>query len=154
YWSGDPDPDFIMSVYTAGQCLGWSDGCYSDPKFDEMYEQQRATADPGERKALIDEMQRYIYEQVPVVVLAYPSVLEAYRTDRFTGWVTAPGDQGPVVFGYGNWSYLDVKPVTGATSAPSSGGGPPVFVWLGLGAVLLIVVGASVARRRSEKREG
>ncbi|MBI2238395.1 MAG: ABC transporter substrate-binding protein, partial [Actinobacteria bacterium] len=41
YWSGDPDPDFIMSVYTAGQCLGWSDGCYSDPKFDEMYEQQR-----------------------------------------------------------------------------------------------------------------
>lgn len=155
YWSGDPDPDFISSIYITDQCLGWSDGCYSNPDYDALYEQQRSTLDVDQRKALIDDLQRFVYEESPAIVLAYPSVLQAYRTDRFEGWVPAPGSDGPVVFGYGNWSYINLRPVSAGSTAGTSPaqGGTPAFIWLGLGALVVTGIGFGVARRRREDVE-
>jgi peptide/nickel transport system substrate-binding protein len=136
--------------------LGWSDGCYSDPTYDAMYEEQRSTLDPEQRKVKIDEMQRYIYDQVPVLALAYPKILEAYRTDRFTGWTPAPGDDGPVVFGYGDWTYLNLRPVAGTAAdeaGGSGGGGTPVGVWIGIGSLVLLGAGWAVMRRRRDDEE-
>ncbi len=151
YWSGDPDPDYQMSAFTTGQCLGWSDGCYSDPTFDNMYSEQRDILDPAKRLELIDKMQQYLYDQIPCIVLAYPSGLQAYRTDHFTGWEPAPGPDGYLVGGgYGTWSYRNITPVTGeATAEPGLSG----VVWLVVGAGVVLVVGAFLFARRSRRED-
>ena len=28
YWSGDPDPNYQLFVFTSDQCGSWSDGCW------------------------------------------------------------------------------------------------------------------------------
>jgi peptide/nickel transport system substrate-binding protein len=155
-WGGDPDPDFILSIFITSQCLSWSDGCYSDPQFDQWYKEQKTIFDVDERKAFIDNMQAYLYEQSPEVVLVYPNYLQAYRTDTFTGYVPSPSDGGALLFGWGPYSYINMKPVSatagGATSA--GGGGSNALVYIGIGAVLLIglVVLASRRRRADEDR--
>ena len=45
YWSGDPDPNYQLFVFTSDQCGAWSDGCWQDPTFDALYEEQRKTFD-------------------------------------------------------------------------------------------------------------
>ncbi len=155
-WSGDVDPDFIMSIFTTKQCLSWSDGCYKDPAFDEMYEAQRTETDEEKRKALLVEMQKYLYEKNPELVLFYEQDLQAYRSDRWTGFVTQPEPVGYLLFQFGNESYLNVRPVgtaeaqgqDGGGSAGGGGGSSPVL-WIIIGAVAIIVIvgGVMVARR-------
>ena len=48
-WGGDPDPDFILSIFKSSQCGIWSDGCYNDPAYDKMWEQQHYELDPEKR---------------------------------------------------------------------------------------------------------
>ncbi len=98
-WCPDPDPDFMLSVFTTDQCLGWSDGCYSNPEFDGLYELQQTQLERADRKATIDEMQLMIAEEVPTMVLNYWSDLSAYRTDKFdpASWVPSPNNEsGPL----------------------------------------------------------
>lgn len=162
YWSGDPDPDYQLSVFTSGLCGVWSDGCWSDPVFDAMYEEQRAIFDREERRDAIYEAQRYIYEQIPVVVLAYPKSLQAYRSDRFTGWTPAPGANGYLLPSYNYNSLVSVRPVVAPSADPGSGGttapaspGLPAWVWIaGVAGVVAIVLVVVVRGRREEDLEG
>lgn len=151
YWSGDPDPNYQLFVFTSEQCGAWSDGCWKDPAFDALYEEQRAVFDRAERRDLVFEAQRRAYEQVPSVVLAYPGWLQAYRSDRFTGWVPAPGGDGYLMPGYNYDSVVALRAVD-ETVAASSGGssGIPGWTWLvvAVGAVVLMVVLARRGRRR------
>lgn len=153
-WCPDPDPDFMLSVFTTDQCLGWSDGCYSDPKYDAMYEQQRRALDREERKAIIDEMQEYIHLQAVTPVLNYWGDLQAYRTDRFTGYVKKPDvENGLLLFSWDTKeSYLNLVLVSGAaeTSQPGLSG----WVWIGLVAgIVLVIAGVLLARRRRGEEE-
>ncbi|HEX7247489.1 MAG TPA: ABC transporter substrate-binding protein, partial [Actinomycetota bacterium] len=151
YWSGDPDPNYQLFVFTSEQCGAWSDGCWKDPAFDALYEQQRSVFDRAERQELVFEAQRRAYEQIPSVVLAYPGWLQAYRNDRFTGWVPAPGENGYLMPGYNYDSVVALRAVD-ATVAASSGGssGIPGWIWLvvAVGAVALIVGFSRRGRRR------
>jgi peptide/nickel transport system substrate-binding protein len=146
YWSGDPDPNYQLSIFTSDQCGGWSDGCWKDPHYDALYERQQATMDRNQRLAVVQEAERYLYDQVPVIVLAYPSTLEAYRNDRFTGWVPAPGERGYLLPEYNYDSLVSVRPVTGASAAPASPG-LPITVW-GVGAVAVLAIGGTLLLRR------
>ena len=154
-WGGDPDPDFILSIFTTHQCLSWSDGCYSDPQYDKWYSQQQSIFDHNERKAFIDNMQDYVYKQIPEMVLNYPYYLQAYRTDSFTGYVPTPTEGGALLFGWGPYSYINLKPVAGSAAASGGGGsGSNVLLYVGIGAVLLVgmVLLASRRRRADEDR--
>jgi len=144
YWSGDPDPNYQLFVFTSAQCGSWSDGCWKDPHFDKLYEEQHTEMNQTKRQAIVKEAQQYEYDQVPGVVLAYPNWLEAYRTDRFTGWVGQPGPDGYVLptYNYDTWLYL--RPL-GETSSNSSSG-LPGWVWL-IAAVVIAGVVVVVTRR-------
>lgn len=152
-WNPDPDPDFILSVFTTDQCLGWSDGCYSDAGYDKLYTEQQQATDVDERAAIVAEMQQFVYEQVPEVILYYESDLEAYRTDTFTNWVGTPSPDGYFVYGYVPYGYMEVQPVLGedGTRVTSSTRTIPLWVW-GAGALGLVVVVLAIGavRRRGE----
>jgi len=150
-WTGNADPNFILDVFTSAQCEWWSDGCYSDPTYDKLVEAQAIEIDVAKRQEIVDEAQQYFYEQNPAVVLLYMNDLQAYRSDRFTGYVKQPTDGGAVFYAWSPVSYLSIKPVSaadGATASDAGGGGVPSWVWIGLGTVILAVIAGAVARRK------
>ena len=153
YWSGDPDPNYQLSVFTTPQCGGLSDGCFSDPVYDGLFEDQQATMDVDERQTLVHEAQRRLYEQIPGIVLAYPGQLQAYRNDRFTGWTPAPGEQGKLIFGYNYDSYVSVEPVAAQGAASDDMGGVPRWTFVVAAAAAVVIVGFVVVRGRRDDED-
>jgi peptide/nickel transport system substrate-binding protein len=144
YWSGDPDPNYQLFVFTSDQCGAWSDGCWQDSHFDKLYEEQHVEMNQTKRQAVVKEAQQYEYDQVPGVVLAYPNWLEAYRTDRFTGWVGQPGPDGYLLPTYNYDTWLSLKPIGETSSGGSSG--IPGWIWL-VAAVAIVGIVVAVMRR-------
>jgi peptide/nickel transport system substrate-binding protein len=155
-WGPDPDPDFILSVFTCGQrpFAGiWNETFYCDEEYDRMYLEQKTLIDPDERAALIQEMQRKLYLEVPEVVMYYYNFLEAWRTDRFTGFVNQPPPNGAVFDQYGIYTFLNLQ--LKSEAGPQTGGetkGIPAGVWIGILAVIaVVIIGAIIVRRRGEE---
>ena len=95
----------------------WSDSFYSNPVYDQLYNDQLGAMDPFERQTIVHEMQRIAYRDCPYICLWYPSNLVAYRTDEFMDF--------PDMERYGGstpdsiWFYFEVKPyVEGANTPP------------------------------------
>jgi peptide/nickel transport system substrate-binding protein len=153
YWSGDPDPNYQLSIFASDQCGGWSDGCWQDTAYDALYEEQRGIMDREERLAVVQEAQRYIYDQIPVIPLAYPGWLQAYRTDRFENWEPAPGPQGYLLPSYNYSSLLKIRPVADATTAAESTPGLTGWVWVAIAGGAAVVIGAFVMRSRRRAHE-
>jgi peptide/nickel transport system substrate-binding protein len=69
---------------------GWNDSGYSNPEYDQLYLQQQVTVDKTERQKIIWQMQEMIYNDRPYIVLFYENMLQAYRADRFKGFIESP----------------------------------------------------------------
>jgi peptide/nickel transport system substrate-binding protein len=155
-WCPDPDPDFMMSVFTTDQCLGWSDGCYSNTEFDDLYKLQQTQLDRADREQTIDQMQLMLAEEIPTMVLNYWGELDAYRTDKWdpTTWVPSPNnDVGLYLFGWTNDSYMNLKLLSNANTESSSPG-VPGWVWVAVvGGVVVIGAVVLLARRKGGDEE-
>ncbi len=106
-WGPDPDPDFILNVMTSSQFVagGWSDSGYHNPEYDQLYLDQQLKVDDKERQAIVWKMQEMVYNDRPYIVLYYEKLLQAYRSDRFKGFI-------PSVIGIESGiSLLQVEPV-------------------------------------------
>jgi len=153
-WSGDMDPNFILSAFTTGQIENWSDSNWSNSEYDRLYALQGQQMDVEERKTTIWQMQELMYKESPTIFIAYPGVMSAWDAESWQGWVRAPeGDGHPFGTQYFDDTYLSVQPVIGTTTAASSSS---ATVWIVVGAVAVVVV-ALVAwlllRRRAGRRE-
>ena len=81
-------------------------------------------------------MQQVMYQDAPVIVLAHPFKLGAYRTDKWQGWERANYGTGPAFAGQINpWAYYTMQP----KAATATGGGTSSS-W-----IVAIVVAAIVA---------
>lgn len=91
-WGPDPDPDFILSVMTTDQFVdgGWSDSGYMNPAYDQLYLDQQVAVDKTERQKIVWQMQQMIFDDLPYIILWYEDILQAYRSDRYTGFVESP----------------------------------------------------------------
>ncbi len=91
-WGPDPDPDFILSVMTTDQFVegGWSDSGYHNPEYDQMYLDQQQIVDKAERQKVVWKMQEMVFNDRPYIVMYYEKMLQAYRSDRFTGFIESP----------------------------------------------------------------
>jgi peptide/nickel transport system substrate-binding protein len=88
-WGSDPDPAFLLSVHLTDEIsTGLSETGYTNPEFDELYAQQAIALDPAERQAIIWRMQEMLHRDVAYIVPYYAQATQAFRTDRFRGWVT------------------------------------------------------------------
>ena len=150
-WYPDPDPDFILSVLSCEQRPPqgiWSDSFYCNEEYDQMFEEQKAILDLDERAEVIKEMQRIAYLDVPYIVLYDDPNLQAYRSDRWTGFITQPEEGGDLLAQYGPFSFIALRPVSEASAAEAardSSKGLPPAVWIGV--LLLVVVGGVVLLR-------
>ncbi len=106
-WGADPDPDFMLSVMTSDQYVegGWSDSGYSNPEYDRLYLEQQKAIDPEERRKIVWKMQEMIFNDRPYIVLWYGNILQAYRSDHFSGFIES-------VLGIDSFqSLMNVEPV-------------------------------------------
>ena len=122
-WTGDPDPNSLLTFFQTSEIGSSSDSYYSNPHYDELYTQQKAESDPAKRKTILAEMQNLVYDEAPYIILYYDAELHAYRTDKFGGWTNQPKDGTPL-FGYGSGGYNVLTDASATPSAPPSAAAP------------------------------
>ena len=163
HWSWTPfvDPDFMLSVFTCDQVSKdpdnptnyYNDANWCDAEYDRLYEQQKVELDPVKRKEIVHQMLTRFYESGVYVNLVQNPDLEAYRTDRFEGWIRQPAEVGPVIFTNTSPTYYNLTPIEGG----GSGGGMSsaaisalvVAGLIGLGAIVFVLM----RRRTAGERE-
>jgi len=156
-WGGDIDPGFMLSTFTTEQILNWGDSQYSNPEYDALYVEQAEAVDPANpgdpslRKAVTDEMQQILYRDNPYIILWYNVNLQAFRTDRWTGYHEVPAADGSPFWNYMRSTYIDLTPVT-AQETEASGGSS--WIWaVAAGVVIVAVVAVVLIRRRPKAVE-
>ena len=154
-WGGDPDPNFIMSVFTTSQINSWSDSAWSDPQYDKLFLQQQTTVDPAKRADIVHQMEQIIYQQSPYIPTVYPENVEAYDYSGWQGWQFTPGKGGGVFFTSPVMaSYLTVHPVS-ATAAAGGSSSRGLVIGVVVAIIVIIIVVAVVAsvRGRGKRAE-
>jgi peptide/nickel transport system substrate-binding protein len=155
-WIADPDPDFQLSVLTSDQRPPagiWSDTFYSNPGYDAAYLHQQEILDPAARATFVKRMEAQVYADVPYIVLFYDDRLQAYRSDRWTGFVPEPADQGNLLGAHGPSSFMSIEPVGRSAAGGDGAGGSPIGVVIGAVAAVISVIGVVVLLSRRRGRE-
>jgi len=91
-WGSDPDPAFLLSVMTTDEIpTGTSESGYSNAEYDELYVQQATELSLDKRIDMINRMQEIAHHDIPYIIPYYDQAVQAFRTDRFQGWLTDAG---------------------------------------------------------------
>jgi parallel beta-helix repeat protein len=87
-WTIGSDPtDYLWSFFhSCNSDLGQNYPGYQNTSFDSVIDAARRSGDEDERKNLVHKAQSSICYDLPYDVLYYRTNIEAYRSDRFTGW--------------------------------------------------------------------
>jgi peptide/nickel transport system substrate-binding protein len=182
-WAGNVDPNALLQIFKCDAIGSSSDSQYCNPAFDKLYDDQLAATSAEQRKPILDHMQNLIYDEAPYDILYYDSNLDAWRTDKFGGWVNQPTTTGTPMFTYGTRMYTLLTDATiqpsaapsepsassaasgasATTPAPSSadsgntsGSGSNTLLIVGAIALVVIVVGGLLlaGRGRSRREHG
>jgi peptide/nickel transport system substrate-binding protein len=94
------DPDYLRNVYgaEAGTILGWS-----NERVFELLRAQAVEKDPEVRKAMIDEVQEIISDEVPMIMLHGNVMNYVYRQDKYDRWMCRYDHN---MFNHNKLSYL------------------------------------------------
>jgi peptide/nickel transport system substrate-binding protein len=129
-WTPFVDPDPQLSYFTCDQVttdvnnILYNDANWCSEQYDALYQKQKVELDPDKRRDIVHEMLLMFYEAAPYAVLLEEPDLQAYRTDRFEGWVKQPADTGPVLFSNTSPTYARLTPVGAEQpAAPGTTGG-------------------------------
>jgi peptide/nickel transport system substrate-binding protein len=149
-WAIGPDPDYQLAINRCGS-RPYADGSgatsesnWCDPAFDKLYYAQHVELDPVKRAELVKRAFSMIYEAAVNEVIYYPDSLEAYRSDRFTGFTRQPPQDGVIVGQNGYWGFYDAIPI----GAGGSSGAPGWLLPAGVVVVLLVAGRVLLALRR------
>ncbi|HTE64229.1 MAG TPA: ABC transporter substrate-binding protein [Solirubrobacteraceae bacterium] len=167
-WTPFVDPDTMLSYFTCDQVSQdpedptnyYNDASLCDKEYDKLYAQQKVELDHDKRVQIVHEMlTRWASTGVYDALYTYPD-LQAYRTDRFTGFVRQPEGTGPVLFSNSSPSYARLEPVSatspgGAGGDDGGGGGSAGIIALVVLAALAVAGGtwAVMRRRTADERE-
>jgi peptide/nickel transport system substrate-binding protein len=163
HWSWTPyvDPDQQLSYFQCDQIakaddptLYNNDANWCDPEYDKLYKQQNVELDKEKRIALVHQMLKRFYDSAYYQVFALTPDLQAYRTDRFEGWLRQPAEVGPVIFSNTSPTY---RSLTLVASTSDGGGGMSIAAIVGLVAAGIVGAGLTVyfirRRQTAEERE-
>jgi peptide/nickel transport system substrate-binding protein len=154
-WGSDPDPDFILSVLTCDQLMGWSDTFWCNEDYSRMYQEQKEQLDLDERAATIKEMQRIAYEENPYVIFYYDNQTEAWRTDKFEGWTKTPtaANPGQVAYTISTKTYLNLQPLSSDSAGSEGDGTSPLLYILLAGVAVAVIAGVVFFLRRGSAED-
>jgi peptide/nickel transport system substrate-binding protein len=171
-WVPFVDPDPMLSYMTCDQVSKdpdnptnyYNDANLCDPGYDKLYKEQKVELDADKRMEIVHELlARFARTGVYDALYTYPD-LQAYRTDKFEGFVRQPEGTGPVLFSNSSPSYQTLKPVsaktagtTGTVVAGDDDGGIGGAAIAGIVVLALALAGAAgwavMRRRTADERE-
>ncbi len=161
-WTPFVDPDPMLSYFTCGELSKdpsdptnyYNDANWCSPTYDRDYEAQKVELDHAKRLEIVHRMLTEFYKSASYNVLSYDPDLQAYRTDRFTGWTRQPATIGPVLFTNTSPTYANLVPIA---SSGGGGGGLGTAGIIGIVVVAVLVIGGIVffvtRRRNVDERE-
>jgi peptide/nickel transport system substrate-binding protein len=164
HWAWTPyvDPEPQLSYFQCNQIASdpenptdyYNDANYCDPEYDKLYKLQSVELDHQKRIEIVHRMLTRFYESAVYDVFALTPDIEAYRTDRFEGWLRQPAEVGPVIFSNTSPTYANLTVIAGGGG---DGGGIStaaiVAIALAGGAVIVLGAFALIRRRSREERE-
>jgi peptide/nickel transport system substrate-binding protein len=131
----------------------YNDAGFCDETYDQLYKQQNTELDLDKRTEIVHEMLTRFYTSAGYIVTATSPDLQAYRSDRFTGWVKQPAETGPVLFSNTSPTYWNLTP-TGESSSESGLSTAGIVAIVIAGLIAIGLVGWYLSRRRTaEERE-
>jgi len=149
YWTGDPDPNYLLFIQSSMAIGGWSETWYSSPQYDENYTASAVEVDPVKRVEYIMNCQKIMYNDCAFIVTVYLYGCYAWRTDSFSGWgnwTEHPGRSMTHFWG-ANPLFFDLEPETQRERTML----PFIIALAGIAAVAVVV--ALLMRRRGRKEE-
>ena len=152
-WGTDDDPTTILNVMSSNEIGNLSDCYYANPEYDKLLKKQATIMDEAERQKVVYEMQKILYEDSPYVVLFYDDNLQAVRTDKYEGWERVPKN-GSYFFNGGNYNYLNLKPVSAASTAANVGEetkGGSFGKWIAIIVIAAVIISV-IAKKKSNKK--
>lgn len=146
FWDWVPfvDPDPLLSYFTAAELGNYNDANWTDPRYDELYLEQKEEIDPDRRVEIVHEMLTLFHDAAVYFPVLLEAEIQAYRTDRFEGWVRQPADTGPIVYSNTSPSYALLTPVGGESG---EGSGTNWLLWGGIAAGLVLIAGVFLTMR-------
>ena len=150
------DPGDSAACFTTEQIENYNEMNWSNAEYDRLTEEQYREMDVAARMELLKQAQAVMYAEQPMIVIDYPSVLQAVNVAKWEGW--QPYVQGSVWNNFlDRQSYIELKPKVAAdASTTTSGGSSSSTVWI-VAAVAAVVVVALIAwlvlRRRGRALE-
>jgi ABC-type transport system substrate-binding protein len=156
YWGWVPfvDPDPMLSYFTEAEIGNYNDANWTDPRYEELYLEQKEELDPDRRVEIVHEMLTVLHEAAVYLTVNLAPDLQAYRTDTFEGWVRQPAEIGPIMFSNSSPSYAQLTPIGADGGASDSN---DLLLWGGIVAGVVVVLGGIflVTRRKasSDDRE-
>lgn len=157
-WTPFVDPDPMLSYFTCDQLSSdpddptnyYNDANWCDPSYDADYKAQNQELDREKRIEIVHRMLRTFYDSATYNVTTYEGDLQAYRTDRFEGWLRQPAEIGPVLFSNSSPTYANLTPI--ASAGGDDGGGlstAGIVALVVAGVAGLGILGFTLMRRRS-----
>jgi peptide/nickel transport system substrate-binding protein len=140
YWGWVPfvDPDPMLSYFTEAEIGNYNDANWTDPRFEELYLEQKAELDPDRRVEIVHEMLTVLHDAAVYLTINLSPDLQAYRTDTFEGWVRQPAEIGPIMFSNSSPSYAQLTPIGGDSGGSDSNA---LLLWGGIAAGVVVVLG-------------
>jgi len=86
YWSGDPDPNYLLSIESGFTLDGWNDNYWNNATYNQLYVDHLSAWDPAERQRITREAEKLHYQSAVYIIFIYNYGQWAYRTDEYTGW--------------------------------------------------------------------
>jgi peptide/nickel transport system substrate-binding protein len=156
-WTPFVDPDPLLSYFTCAQVTIdvasplYNDANWCSDEYDALYAEQNQELDHARRVELVHEMLTLFHNESTYVVLYHDADTQAYRTDRFEGWLRQPAGVGPVLFSNSSPTYFNLRPIgSGASGDDESSTGLTILLIVG-GVLALGAIGFVVLRSRSRR---
>ena len=99
---------------SSGIATGWNPTYWSSPEYDAIHVQLPFAANLSEKITILQGMQAVLAEDLPMIHIAQPDAIHAYRDDTWTGWYN---NIGGLCSWLNPWSFLNLAPVDDATRA-------------------------------------
>ncbi len=134
------DPGDSAACFTTDQIENYNEMNWSNAEYDKLTVAQYREMDAARRMELLKQAQAVMYAEQPMIVIDYPSVLQAVNTSRWDGWQPYVG--GSV---WANMidrqSYVDLTPKAAAVAGndPSS-----ATTWIVVAAAMIVIAGLAV----------
>jgi peptide/nickel transport system substrate-binding protein len=142
------DPGDSAACFTTDQIENYNEMNWSNAEYDRLTEKQYREMDSAARMELLKQAQGVMYAEQPMIVIDYPSVLQAVNVERWEGWQPYVG--GSVWNNFlDKQSYLELRPKVAVTEAQSKESSATLWAVIGVVIAAVVVVVLLIMIRRT-----